>query len=322
MTDTPSQDEIVRLARQAGLDLPAAYRPGTGRGLWPCPGDDRAHPHGTAAWRRAGAHLRAAEVPAGERVDHVGPRLPDHRRGVETHRRAQVVTRGTDRGLSRPDPQAGPSAGQLRDADSRARAGRGEGRRSSGHGRQAARQAARHSLLPKRHLRHGRHPHDGDVEVAGRQCSDTGCLLPGEDGGGGRRAAGQERDLGVRPWRAVLGHPVSAGAQSVEQGPFTGRFLLRLGGGRRRGLFARHPGQRHRRLDPRPGRGLRDRRPEADLWSGQPARRHAELFYARSCRSAGLDDRGCGDPDAGRRRPRPGGSGLRRRRRSPTMRRR
>jgi hypothetical protein len=25
MTDTPSQDEIVRLARQAGLDLPPAY---------------------------------------------------------------------------------------------------------------------------------------------------------------------------------------------------------------------------------------------------------------------------------------------------------
>ena len=25
MTDTPSQDEIVHLARQAGLDLPAAY---------------------------------------------------------------------------------------------------------------------------------------------------------------------------------------------------------------------------------------------------------------------------------------------------------
>ena len=69
------------------------------------------------------------------------------------------------------------------------------------------------------------------------------------------------------------------------------------------GLRAGDAGHRHRRLDPRPGRGLRHRRVEADLRPGQPARRHPELFQPRPCRPAGLDDRGRGDPAAGHRRP-------------------
>ena len=40
----------------------------------------------------------------------------------------------------------------------------------------------------------------------------AGFPLPGEARRSGRCAAGQERDLGVRPWRSVVGHPVSAGA--------------------------------------------------------------------------------------------------------------
>ena len=33
---------------------------------------------------------------------------------------------------------------------------------------------ARRPVLPEGHLRHRRHPHDGDVEAAGRQCPDAG----------------------------------------------------------------------------------------------------------------------------------------------------
>ena len=77
------------------------------------------------------------------------------------------------------------------------------------------------------------------------------------------------------------------------------------GSGRRHrgGLRAGDAGQRYRRLDPRAGRGLWNRRPEADLWPGQPSRRHSELFQPRPRGPAGLDDRGCGDPAADHRRP-------------------
>ena len=192
--------------------------------------------------------------------------------------------------MPRPDRQPRSSAGQLRHPDRGTRTHRGKGCRGRGHGRSAAWPTAWHSLLPERHFRHGRHPHDRDVQVAGRQCSGAGRLLPGEDGGGGWRAAGQERHLGVRARRSVMGRAVPTGAQSVEPGPFAGRLILRLGGGRCCGLFAGQPGQRYRRLDPRSRRCLRNRWSQADLWPGQPARSHPELFYARSCGTARLDD--------------------------------
>ena len=42
------------------------------------------------------------------------------------------------------------------------------------------------------------------------------AVLPGEARGSRRRAAGQERHMGVRPWRAIVGRAVPAGAQPVE----------------------------------------------------------------------------------------------------------
>jgi hypothetical protein len=48
---------------------------------------------------------------------------------------------------------------------------------------------------------------------------------------------------------------------------------------------------------------VRHRRPEADLWPGQPSRRHAELVHLRSRRSADLDRRGLRHRPAGARGP-------------------
>ena len=142
---------------------------------------------------------------------------------------------------------------------------------------------------------------------------DARFHVPGEARGGGRRAAGQERDLGVRPWRPVLGRAVPARAQSLEPGPSPAGSSSGSGRRGRGGVRAGDAGHRHRRLDPQPGRGLRHCRAEADLWPGQPARRDPELLQPRPCGPAGLDDRGCGDPAADHRRPRSGGPRLRRR---------
>ncbi len=46
---------------------------------------------------------------------------------------------------------------------------------------------------------------------------------------------------------------------------------------------------RHRRVHPQPRGGLRDRRPQADLWPCQPARGGTELFQPRPCRTARPD---------------------------------
>ena len=202
-----------------------------------------------------------------------------------------------------PHRRAGPSARQLRHPDRGARAGRSQGGGGGDHGRRPAQPHARHPVLPEGHLRHRRHPHDGDVEAAGRQRPDAGFRLPGEAGGGRRRTAGQERHLGVRAWRPILGRAVPAGTQSVEPRPFAGRFIVRIGRGGRGRVLAGDAGHRHRRVDPRSGRRVRHRRVEADLRPGQPARRDPELLQPRPCRPAGLDHRGRGDPDAGHRRP-------------------
>src|SRR5690606_15369336 len=62
--------------------------------------------------------------------------------------------------------------------------------------------------------------------------------------------------------------------------------------GRDRAPHRRH-GHRYRRLDPRAAPPLvRVRRPQADLWPGQPAWHPAALLLAGPCRPAPLDQRG------------------------------
>ncbi len=92
------------------------------------------------------------------------------------------------------------------------------------------------------------------INVAGR-----GQRLCGEAGGGRRDFARQERDIGVRPWRAVLGRALSAGAQPLEHRSFAFWIFFRLGGCSRRGTCADEPRLRHRRLHSRPRRCLRRR---------------------------------------------------------------
>ena len=58
------------------------------------------------------------------------------------------------------------------------------------------------------------------------------------------------------------------GASSTGYSVLAGGIVLRFGGGGRRGFFPRHPGHRHRRIDPRPRRRQRHRRAEADLRTG------------------------------------------------------
>ncbi len=76
------------------------------------------------------------------------------------------------------------------------------------------------------------------------------------------------------------------------------------------GLCAGGDGLGHRRLDPRPGRLLRHRRAEADLWPGQPARGLPAQLHARSLRAVDPHRRGLRDDDAGARRLRSAGPGL------------
>ena len=63
----------------------------------------------------------------------------------------------------------------------------------------------------------------------------------------------------------------------------------------------------HRRLDPLPGRRFGRDRPDADLWPGEPPRRHADVALARRGRPAGAD--------RARLRPAAGRPGRRRSRR-------
>ena len=67
-----------------------------------------------------------------------------------------------------------------------------------------------------------------------------------EAGLGGRRLARQERDVGIRPWRRVVGRAVSAGPQSVEHRAFTGGLILRFRRGGRGRICAGHSRLRHR----------------------------------------------------------------------------
>ncbi len=212
------------------------------------------------------------------RTSGVGARLPDHRGGVASHRQARAVAGRAHRGLPAPHRNAGQPARQLRDRHCRAGGSGGKGGGSGDHGLRTAESPARHPLLPERHLRHRGHPHDSHVQVAGGQCPGAGFPLPRKACGRRRRAFGQERHVGVRPWWPVMGHPFPAGAQSVGSHLLARRLLVGLRRGGRSGICAGDAGQRHRRLDPQPGCGLRHRRPEADLRVGQPARRTAELF--------------------------------------------
>ena len=305
MTATPTDDEIALLARLAGLDLPPEYLAGTGRRLR----------HTSAAWstasRRFGhaatnRRMCSCRTNSFPRENNAVSDLPfltiaEAARLIATRK---IVPGGVGRGHPVAHRRAGPSARQLRHPHRGPRPGRSQGGGGGDHGERPAQPHARHSVLPEGHLRHRRHPHDGDVEIAGRQCPDAGFPLPGETRGGRRRTAGQECDMGVRAWRAILGRAVPAGAQSVEPRPFAGRFVV--GVGRRQSP----PGSAPATLGTdtggsirSPAAAVRHRRVEADLRPGQPARRDPELLQPRPCRSAGLDHRGRGDPVAGDRRP-------------------
>jgi hypothetical protein len=64
---------------------------------------------------------------------------------------------------------------------------------------------------------------------------------------------------------------------------------LRIGRRRRRRFVHGRDGQRHRRIDPRPGCLVWHRRPQADLWPAEPARHPAAVVLAGSRRPDVLD---------------------------------
>ncbi len=122
---------------------------------------------------------------------------------------------------------------------------------------------------------------------------------------------GQDDDARIRRWRAVVRSAVAAGAQPVEPGPFHRRQQQRH---RRRGRGRADPGRhrhRYRRLDPRPGGVVRDRRDQADLWPCQPRRGRAGRVQPRPYRPDGLDRRGLRDDAAGLGRARSARPGQR-----------
>src|SRR5271166_1656125 len=91
------------------------------------------------------------------------------------------------------------------------------------------------------------------------------------------------------------------------------RLVERRRGGSCGGICPGCGRHRHRRLDPRAGRGLRHRRAEADLWPGEPPRCLSEHLHDGPLRPAGPQRRGhCAVP-AGHRRLRCRGPGQRRR---------
>jgi len=151
------------------------------------------------------------------------------------------------------------------------------------------------------------------VETAGIRTTGQSKLLAGHIPAEDAVVASKLRDAGgillgktatweFAAWRPLLGRVVPTGAQPVEHGPPSGRLLGRVGRGGRGRTCPRDHRQRHRRLDPRAGGGLRYRRPEANIRPRQSARRVAELLFPRSCRPACLDQRGRGHRVVDRRR--------------------
>ena len=97
------------------------------------------------------------------------------------------------------------------------------------------------------------------------------------------------RDGRVRHGAARLQSELSAMPQSMECRSHSMRFLERIGcrGGRANGSRLARFG--HRRLGAMSGRRIGRRRPSSDLWTGQPARRDADVLLARLRRSARAD---------------------------------
>ena len=142
---------------------------------------------------------------------------------------------------------------------------------------QAGRPPARRSLRAEGPLRYGRHPHHGRLAHLRRSGARRGC---------DRRAAARpgRRDLlgklnmvefaygpeGLNPHYGHARNPWDRARRTAWPAARRPARASRSRRGWRRGA-----GLRHRRLDPHPGVSLRDHRPQADLWAGEPRRRAA-----------------------------------------------
>ena len=154
--------------------------------------------------------------------------------------------------------------------------------------RQLSRSPARHSLRREGHLRHRRRPdvrpfaHSASIAC---RCKDAtavaklraaGAVLTGKLATHEFAHGGPSFDL---PW------PPARNPWNTAH--FTGGSSSGSGAAIAAGLVPASLGSRYRRLDPRPRRPVRHRRPQADLRSRQPRRRAAQLLFLRPLRADG-----------------------------------
>ena len=110
----------------------------------------------------------------------------------------------------------------------------------------------------------------------------------------------------------VLRPALAAGAQPVEHEPLHRRLVAAAPARRSRpGWCSAAPAAIPAARSAAPAAYVRPRRPEADLWAGQPDGHPAARLLARPCRPDGVDRRGLRDHAAGDGRARPGRPGQR-----------
>ena len=223
-----------------------------------------------------------------------------------------AVAGRADRGLSRAHRRARRRAAQLCPGPARRGARRGARGRGRDHGR-PLRAAPLHGIpigLKDIYKTRGIRTTAGSRRLPrpcagrGRRDLGRGCAPPARSCSASRRRTNSRSAAPISPCpsrrRATRGTPrITRPARRAAR--------------RRRSppvSCAAAMGSRHRRLDPRPGRLLRHRRAQADLWPGQPARRLSALLHARPLRAADPHGRGLRDDDAGARRLRPARPGL------------